>query len=120
MRFNPTGIKLKDLRGDFDLGFNATGVIQSSVHFTGEEIIIRESMPAQYVQQCFDEVARLSENAKKRRPGGKIRGRIPFPIYGAWRREWEKTGKLHGLLWSAFLNTKLMDRDYSRLRVQGV
>lgn len=113
-------IDLRKLRGSFDLGWNGTGVIRSKVHFTGDEIIIHEEMPGAYVQQCMDEVHALSDAMKRRRPGGKIRGRVPLPIYFMWRRAWEKGPKLHGVLWKAYLNSQLMDRDYSRFRVEGV
>ena len=113
-------IDLRKIHGDFDLGVNATGVISTSIHFTGDEIITREVMPAEYVQRCFDEVHALGEQMRGRRQGGKIKGRIPLPIYVMWRREWEKTGKQYGLLWRAFLSSKLMDGDWKKFRVDGV
>ncbi len=111
---------VRDFRGAIDLGLSHGGVIENRLFFTGDEIIAIQSMPAQYVQQCMDEVARLSENAKRRRPGGYIRGRIPEPIYWAWRCEWQKGPRLHGVIWRAFLDGKLKDRDYSKFRVKGV
>lgn len=105
----------KHLHGTFDLGRNATGVIDSRIHFTDDEVIIEDSMPAQYVQQCMDEVARLADNINTRKPGGFVSGRIPLPLYHSWRNAWEAGPKLHGVLWRAFLMTKLQDRDYRKL-----
>jgi hypothetical protein len=109
---------LKDFVGDIDLGFNNTGVIRSSVHFTGDEIIVKEEMPAPFVQDIMDSVAALSAQVKRRRPGGHLIGQLPLPLYYGWRKEWERTGKQHGVLFRAFLMSKLMDSDYSKFRVR--
>jgi hypothetical protein len=109
---------VKDIRGTVSLGMNSTGVIESRVHFTGDEIITEEVMPAPFVEAIMAEVAALSDQVKKRRPGGELVGQLPLPIYWGWHRQWEKGPKLHGVLWRAFLTSKLMDRDYSRFRVK--
>lgn len=108
------------IQGSYDFGPNATGVIHSRLHILDDEVIFEETMPAEYVEQCFQEVARLSELAKQRRPGGYIKARIPTPIYWMWRREWERTGKQQGVLWRAFFAAKIEDRDYRKFRVHGV
>jgi len=113
-------IDFRNLRGDYSLGLNATGVIESSVHFTGDEIIIRESMPAQYVQDVMDSVKALQHRVKTRRPGGDLVGQIPMTLYYAWRREWEKGPKQHGVLWRAFFTGKFMDRDFSKFRAGNI
>lgn len=121
MRPRVGGIDWGDLEGfvgDIDLGFNNTGVIKSSIHFTGDEIIVKEEMPAPFVQEIMDSVARLSAEAKSRRPGGHLVGQLPLPIYYAWQKEWARTGKAHGVLWRAFMMQKLMDGDYSKFRVK--
>jgi hypothetical protein len=106
----------KHLHGTFELGRNATGVIDSSIHFLDDgEVIIQDTMPGEYVQQCMDEVARLSDNINTRRPGGFVSGRIPLPLYHMWRKAWEAGPKQHGVLWRAFLMTRLTDRDYRKL-----
>jgi hypothetical protein len=120
MRVATPDIDWKRLRGSYDLGFNATGVIRNAIHFTGDEVITTETMPAEYVEDCMREVAALGEAMRGRRPGGKVRGRIPLPLYRMWRKQWENGPKLYGLLWRAFLNSKLMDSDYKRFRVEGV
>jgi len=105
----------KHLHGTFELGRNATGVIDSRIHFLDDEVIVEDSMPAQYVQQCMDEVSRLSDSVKDRKPGGFVSGRIPLPLYYTWRKAWEAGPKQHGVLWRAFLMTRLTDRDYRKL-----
>jgi hypothetical protein len=111
---------VKKLQGTHDLGFNGTGVIHTKLIIDSDYITTVDTMPARYVQQCMDEVKQLSENAKKRRPGGYIKGRLPMTLWQMWRRQWEQGPKLHGVLWRAFLNSKLMDSDYSKFRVDGV
>jgi hypothetical protein len=115
MRGSPDLLDWKNFHGSYHLGRNATGVIDSSIHFTGDEVIIEDTMPAEYVQECFDEVARLSDNINDRKPGGFVAGRLPLPIYHMWRKAWEAGPKQQGLLWGAFLMTKLQDRDYRKL-----
>lgn len=105
----------KHLHGTFDLGRNATGVIDSRIHFFDDEVIIEDTMPGEYVQQCMDEVKRLSDDINTRKPGGFVSGRIPLPLYHMWRKAWEAGPKQHGMLWRAFLMSRLMDRDYRKL-----
>ena len=112
--------EIVNLRGDFDLGFNATGVVQSSIHFTGDEIVVRESMPGVFVDEIMDSVARLRDAASKRRPGGVLKGQIPVTLWYAWRREWERGPKLHGVLWRAFFSGKFMDSDHSKFRAGNI
>ncbi len=108
--------EVSDIRGDFNLGFNATGVVESSIHFTGDEIIIRESMPAAHVQTIMDSVDALAHRIRTRRPGGDLVGQIPITIWYAWRNEWKRGPKQHGVLWRAFFRSKFMDRDFSKFR----
>jgi len=105
------------LRGSYDLGFNGTGVIRDRLIIDGDSMTRVSEMPGVYVQQCMDEVARLSHRIQTRRPGGELTGRLPMPIYEAWRREWNNGPKQHGVLWRAFFNQKFYDRDYSKFRV---
>lgn len=115
------GIDWEEMRnfvGDIDLGYNGTGVIRSSLHFTGDEIIVKEEMPAQFVQDIMDSVAELSARAKDRKPGGHLLGQIPLPLYYTWRKEWTRTSKQSGVMFRAFLMSKLMDSDYSKFRVR--
>lgn len=107
---------VKQLHGSYDLGWNATGVVQSSVHFTGDEVVVLESMPGVFVDQIIDSVAALRDAASKRRPGGMLKGQIPITLWYAWRRQWEAGPKLHGVLWRAFFTGKFMDRDHSKFR----
>lgn len=111
---------LRKLHGSFDLGFNATGVVHSSVHFQDGEVIVQESMPGVYVDQIIDSVAALRDAATKRRPGGVLKGQIPITLWYAWRREWERGPKLHGVLWRAFFTGKFMDRDHSKFRAGSI
>lgn len=113
-----TGGDLKHLNGHYDLGWNATGVVRSHLHVSEEEIIIREEMPGAVVDEIMAEVAAFSDAVKRRGAGFVLQGKIPLPIYAGWRKQWERTGKQHGLLWRAFLMSKLEDRDYSRFRVK--
>ena len=108
---------VRDVRGDFDLGTNATGVINSSIHFTGDEIITVDSMPAAYVQDIMDSVARFQAEAKRRRPGGHIKAQLPLPIWKGWRRQWEQGPRKWGVIWRAFLTSKIEDRDYSKFLI---
>jgi len=110
----------RKMHGTLDFGTNHTGIIQSRLHFTGDEIISEERGPALLTQQCFQDVERLRDQIGKRRPGGHVAGRIPLPLYYAWQREWEHTGKQHGVLWRAFLTGKIMDRDHSKFKVQNI
>ena len=112
------GVRFKDLHGDHDLGWNANGVTFSSMHIDAESVILREEMPGVIVEEVMASVARLSDSMKGRKRGGVVQGQIPTPIYFAWHKEWEKGPKQWGVLWRAFLNTKLLDRDYSRFRVK--
>jgi hypothetical protein len=109
---------LPTLHGDYDLGWNATGVIRSHLHISAEEIIIREEMPGAIVEEVMAEVARFADQAKNRKAGMVCQGKIPLPIWAGWRKEWERGPKLHGVLWKAFLMGKLLDRDYSKFRVK--
>ncbi|MFA5996171.1 MAG: hypothetical protein WC790_00390 [Candidatus Paceibacterota bacterium] len=109
---------LKSLHGDYDLGFNATGVIETSLHVRDDEIIVRESMPGHHVQTIMDEVAAFADTIKKRRPGGHIAGKIPFTLWRVWRKQWEDGPKQHGMLWRAFFSSKFYDADYSKFRVR--
>ena len=102
----------------FNLGWNATGVIQSSIHFDADEIIIRDEMPGVVVEEVMRSVARLQETCRRRRPGGFVKAQIPLPLHMAWRREWERGPRLHGVLWKAFLTSKIEDRDYSKFLVR--
>lgn len=113
-------LDVKNLHGTHDLGFNATGVIRDKLIVDGDYITKVSEMPAVYVQQCMDEVKRLSDAAKTRRPGGYVKGRIPAPLYELWRRQWMNGPKQHGVLWRAFLATKIDDRDYRKFRVDRV
>ena len=114
------GVDLDELRnfvGEVDLGFNATGCINSKVHFTGDEIIIEDTMPAHYVQDILDSVEAFGNQVRNRKSGGEIVGQIPLPIYHMWQKEWANTKKQDGMLFGAFLMQKLCDRDYSKLKV---
>jgi hypothetical protein len=113
-----TGADLKHLHGHYDLGWNATGVIRSHLHVDADEIIIREEMPGAVVDEIMAEVAAFADRAKRRKGGMELVGKIPLPIYVAWRKQWERGPRLHGVLWRAFLESKLLDRDYSRFRVK--
>jgi len=110
---------IDQLRGTHDLGYDQAG-IRTKLVIDGDSITTVNEMHGAYVQQCMDEVKRLSDMAKTRRPGGTIRGRIPMPLYQMWRKQWEDGPKLHGVLWRAFLAVKIEDRDYSKFRVEGV
>lgn len=110
----------RKMRGTLDFGANATGVIHSRLHFTGDEIISEDVMPAWAVTECLEDVKRLSERVKSRKKGGEVAGRIPLPLYATWRKQWENTGKKDGLLWRAFLTSKLMDGDFSRFRTMNL
>lgn len=107
----------RKLRLDINAGFNATGVIHDRLIIRDGEAVRVSTMPAPYVDQCIDEVKRLSDATKRRRPGGVIHGRIPMVLWQAWRDEWKRGPKQHGVLWRAFFNSKFMDRDYSKFRV---
>lgn len=109
---------LRKFEGDIDLGFNATGIVRSTVHFVDGEMIVQETMPARYVQEIFDDVARLAAAARNRKAGGYIKGCIPYPIYWGWRREWEKGPRQWGMVWRAFLTSKIEDRDWSKFLVR--
>ncbi len=111
--------ELKHFRGCLHLGKNATGVIDTNLHFTGDEIIVEETMPGEFVQEIIDAVAALSLQAKRRRPGGHLIGQLPLPIWRGWRKQWEAGPKQNGVLWRAFMTSKLMDRDWGKFRVQG-
>lgn len=113
-----TGDDLRHLHGTYDFGWNATGVIRSYLHVDADEIIIREEMPGAVVDEIMAEVAAFSDSVKRRKDGLVLQGKIPLPIYAAWRKQWEATDKQQGVLWRAFLMSKLMDRDYSRFRVK--
>lgn len=113
-----TGADLKHFHGHYDLGWNATGVIRSHIHFDADEIIIRDEMPGEHVETIMAEVAAFSDQVKRRKDGMALVGKIPLPIYMAWRKLWEKGPKLQGVLWHAFLMGQLMDRDYSRFAVK--
>lgn len=113
-------LDLKKLHGTHNLGYDASGCVHTKLIIDGDYITTVNEMPAHHVQTCMDEVKRLSDNAKARKPGGAVRGRIPMPLYQLWRKQWQTGPMLHGVLWRAFLNSKLMDRDYSKFRVEGV
>ncbi len=105
-----------------DLGVNATGVINSKLHYddTKDEYIYEETMPSWAVQECMNAVHHLSTTYRKRaRDGaGELIGQLPMPIWHMWKKEWKNTGKKHGILWQAFLTQKIMDSDYSKFRVR--
>ena len=107
---------IRHLQGSFDLGWNGTGVVQSSIHFEDGDVIVQESMPGVFVDQIIDSVAALREANTRRRPGGILKGRIPITTWYAWRREWERGPKQHGVLWRAFFTGKFMDHDHSKFR----
>ena len=109
---------LKSLHGHYDFGWNATGVIRSHLHVDADEIIIREEMPGAVVDEIMAEVAAFSDAVKRRKDGLTLAGKIPLPLYAAWRKQWAKGPKLQGVIWRAFLMSKLCDRDYSRFRVK--
>lgn len=110
----------RQMHGTLDFGANATGVIQSRLHFTGDEIIAEDVMSGAGVQTILDSVAELRANMRKRPKGGVVGGKIPLPLYATWRRVWEATAKKDGMLWRAFLTSKLMDADNSRLRTMNL
>jgi hypothetical protein len=112
------GVDVRDLRGSHDLGWNATGVIRSSIHIDADEIVIRDEMPGAIVDEIMSEVADFAHAVKRRGDGMELAGKLPLPIYAGWRKQWEAGPKQHGVLWRAFLMSKLMDRDYSRFRVK--
>lgn len=105
----------KALRGDYDLGFNAAGV-HTRLIIDSDYITTVDTLPAPVVEQCMREVAALSDQIKSRRPGGHLAGKIPFPIWQAWRKQWASGPKAYGLTWRAFFNSKFMDSDYRKFR----
>lgn len=96
----------------YNLGMNATGVIQSELHVEDGEFIVRDVMPGHYVQRCMDEAKRLGETPKQQ--GGHIAGRVPMPLYMTWRKAWKEGPRNYGLLWEAYLMNKLADSDYKK------
>lgn len=113
-----TPADLKSLHGHYDLGWNATGVIRSHLYVDADEIIIRDEMPGAVVDVIMQEVADFAHSVKTRKDGMVLQGKIPLPLYGAWRKQWMQGPRLQGVVWRAFLMSKLMDRDYSRFRVK--
>lgn len=109
---------IPQLVGDYDLGWNATGVIRSYLHISEEEIIIREEMPGVIVDEVFASVARLQDSMKRRRPGGYVKAQIPLPLHSAWRRMWANGPRLHGVTWKAYLTMMIEDRDYRKFLVR--
>ncbi len=109
---------LKHMQGTHDLGWNATGVIRSRLHVTAEEIVIEEEMPGVVVDEIMAEVARFSDAAKRRKGGMELLGKLPLPIWALWQKQWKAGPKQHGVLWRAFLMSKLLDSDFSRFRVR--
>lgn len=109
--------KAGKLNGDHFIGWNASGVTYSSVHISAEEIILREEMPGVIVDEIMASVARFQSQVKRRRPGGHLKGQIPTPLYAAWQREWERGPRKWGVVWKAFLSSKLHDRDYSKFLI---
>lgn len=107
---------IRGLHGSFDLGWREDGMTRSSIHFTGDEIVTQEEMPACHVQTIMDDVEKLRHRTKLRRPGGDLVGQIPVTLWYMWRREWERGPKLAGVLWRAFFTSKFMDRDFSKFR----
>lgn len=107
-------------RGTMDFGWNATGVIRSKLHFTGDEIISEDTMPQAGLDAIMDDVAALSTRVKNRKEGGVVGGKIPLTLFYSWRQEWENTKKQQGMLWTAFLISKLMDGDFKRLRTMNL
>lgn len=109
---------LKRMQGTHDLGWNATGVIRSRLHVTAEEIVIEEEMPGVVVDEIMAEVARFADAARHRKDGLELVGKLPLPIWYLWRKQWMKGPKQHGMLWRAYLMSKLLDSDFSRFRVR--
>lgn len=110
---------LKHMQGTHDLGWNATGVIRSRLHVTAEEIVIEEEMPGVVVDEIMAEVARMADRARTRKNGEmQLVGKLPLPIWALWRKQWQAGPRSSGVLWRAFLMSKLMDGDYSRFRVR--
>lgn len=117
------GIDWGDLakwQGTIDLGMNATGVVHSRLHKTEDEIIIHEEMPAEVVGSIMAHVDKLRDRIRQRRPGGDLVGHIPIVMWYAWRREWQRGPKLHGVTWRAFFAGKFMDRDHSKFRAGNI
>lgn len=112
-----TSADLKALHGTHDLGWNATGLIRSYLHVDADEIIIREVMPGAVVDEIMAQVARFADQVRNRVAGQEIVGSVPLPIYAAWLLEWKRGPKAQGVTKSAFMTSKLMDRDYSRFKV---
>lgn len=109
-----TSADLNLLHGHHALGWNANGVTYSSLEISSEEIILREEMPAAYVEDIMKSVEAMRDANRRRRPGGMLKAQVPITLHAAWRKEWERGPKQWGVLWRAFLNGKLHHRDYSR------
>ena len=108
------------MRGDYDLGVNSTGVINSSLHIGTDEIVVKETMPAHHVEDIMASVHAFRDKVKQRRPGGHLVGQIPLPIYYEWQKQWQSGPQLHGVLWRTFLTGKLMDGDFEKFRITKV
>jgi hypothetical protein len=113
-----TKADLPKMLGTYDMGWNTTGVIRSFMHVSQEEIVLYDEMPGCVVEDIMAEVAAMSDAVKRRGQGMECVGKLPLPIWALWRRQWEKGPKGSGVIWGAFLKSKLMDSDFSRFRVR--
>ncbi len=111
---------LKHFTGTIDLGYNNTGVVQTKLHFTGDEIISEDVMSGEMVDHVIDHVDQMRDRQRQGRPGGDWVGSIPLPLWTAWRKEWQRGPKLHGVRWRAFFTTKFMHSDYSKFRAGNI
>lgn len=117
---NVKGLEWSDLQhmpATMDMGWNATGVIRTSLHIEGNEIITRESMPGHFVQDIMDSVHELSRQSVKKH-GGRLAGQIPLPIWKQWRSEWEAGPKRWGVPWRKHFQTAFLNSDYNKFRVR--
>lgn len=114
--FGLTWDDVKDVHGTFDLGYNATGVIKSRIHFTGDEIITEDVMSGEAVDLVIGHVEHMRNRQKAKRPGGDYVGSIPYPLWAAWRKEWQAGPRQHGVKWRKFFTMKFMDRDHEKFR----
>lgn len=111
---------LEGFHGTIDFGYSPLNTVTSRLHKTDDEIIIQEEQPAEVVDAIIASVNRLRDRVRGRRPGGDLVGQIPKVLWYAWRREWQRGPKQHGVTWRAFFAGKFMDRDHSKFRAGNI
>jgi hypothetical protein len=99
-----------------NLGDNGNGTY-TELRVSDDEIISRDVMPGQYVQNILDVNSRFRAEGRQpnRNAHGRLAASIPLPIYTEWRKSWMTKYK-DDWSWKTYLTMKINSRDYSHLK----